>query len=55
MGKTFKDRRKFDRKQERNDGLREQKREPKRPRWRENELSEDFDPYELYDDEYKDD
>jgi hypothetical protein len=33
MGKTFKDRKKFDRKNERNDGLKEQKREPRKGKW----------------------
>lgn len=51
MGKTFKDRRKFDRKHEKNDGLKEAKREPKK-RWNQQELGEDFDPYSVYDDEY---
>lgn len=50
MGKTFKDRRKFDRKNDRNEGLKEPKREPKK-RFREVELDDDFDPYEIYDDE----
>lgn len=49
MGKTFKDRRKFDRKHDRNDGLKEMKREPKRDR-RTDVDQEIVDPYELYDD-----
>lgn len=32
MGKTFKDRRKFDRKHDKNDGLKEMKRQPKKRR-----------------------
>lgn len=43
MGKTFKDRRKFDRKHERNDGIKEVKREPKRQR----HVDED-EPLDLY-------
>ncbi len=50
MGKTFKDRRKFDRKNDRNEGLKETKREPKK-RFREVELDEEFDPYDIYNDE----
>ena len=56
MGKTYKDRKKYERKHESNiDGFREGKREQKRPRFHEQqELNEDFDPYELYDDLYED-
>lgn len=47
MGKTFKDRRKFDRKHDKNDGLKEVKREPKRRR----PVEEDETEYE-YDEDY---
>ena len=50
MGKTFKDRRKFDRKHERNDGLKEVKREPKRKRF----IEEEEEPLDFYE-EYEDD
>jgi hypothetical protein len=47
VGKTFKDKRKFDRKHDRNDGLKEPKRVPKkrRPIEEDDELST-FDEYE---------
>lgn len=51
MGRTFKDKRKFDRKQQgRDEPMKEHRREPKR-RWQDEELVEDFDPYEIYDSE----
>lgn len=48
MGKTFKDKRKFDRKHDRNDGLKEQKRQPKKRRPIEEDDDEliEFDEYE---------
>jgi hypothetical protein len=49
MGRTFKDRRKFDRKHDKNEGIKEMKREP-RKRHRE-DLDENFDPYDVYDDQ----
>jgi hypothetical protein len=60
MGKTFKDRKKFDRKNERNDGLKEQKREPRKGKWVAPEVEEDdgenigYDPFPTFidDDEY---
>lgn len=53
MGKTFKDRRKFDRKHDNNtEGLKESRREPKK-RWvHQEELDEEFDPYSIFDDQY---
>lgn len=49
MGRTFKDKRKFDRKHDRNDGLKEPKRTGSKPR-REEE-PDDFDLYELYEED----
>jgi len=50
MGKTFKDRRKFDRKHDKNDGLKEVKREHKK-KWHQQELTEEFDEDEYDTDE----
>lgn len=49
MGKTFKDRKKFERKHDRVDGFKEPKRESKRDRRLDE--SEDIDLYEYDDDE----
>jgi hypothetical protein len=49
VGKTYKDRRKFERKHDKNDGLKEAKREP-RKRHAE-PLEETVDPYEWYDED----
>ena len=50
MGRTFKDKRKFDRKHDRNDGLKEPKRTANRP-LPEDEEPDDFDLYELYEED----
>lgn len=49
MGRTFKDKRKFERKYEKHEGLREVSKRDKRSRPREIP-SEDFDPYDIIDD-----
>jgi hypothetical protein len=51
MGKTFKDRRKFERKHDRNDGLKEPKREPKRRRPDIVEDDDEPEPYSDFDDD----
>lgn len=50
MGKTFKDRRKFERKHDKNDSLKEVKREPKRRRPDIVE-DDDYEPYSEYDED----
>lgn len=48
MGKTFKDKRKFDRKHDKNDGLKQPKKVAKKHR----PVEEELDEYELYEEEY---
>lgn len=49
MGKTFKDRRKFDRKHDKNDGLKAPKKDAKK---RQLPVEEEFDEYDEYEEEY---
>lgn len=49
MGRTFKDKRKFERKHDKTDGLKAPKKEPRKHR---EPLEEELDSYELYDEDY---
>lgn len=51
MGKTFKDRRKFDRKHDRPEGIKEGKKIPKTRRPEIEEDFDDLDKYDMFDDD----